>query len=426
MQTQCLRALPAVRPLGRHTCTDGALNLFYTASGFVCRFTGSELRLCLNAGFTLYEPWLSVEVNGAWVARFPVAAGESEVCLLRGMTPGVPKTVRVVKDVQPCPATPATFCRCARCAMTAAGFCRCRNRRTGWNYRRQHHQRRRDCRRRGGAGLGQYVFWRAAPLCPPDRRRAERRLAHRQPERLGAFGSSWDNDPHCRVLDHYDTVCGVAAGAPHAALGAQQPYDFAAWPADAVILNLGTNDEHALDNPPWTDPATGDAFAQRPTPLHLAALEQAAVDALKTVARAQPARAAGMGLRYAGAGAHGPAAAQRRGPLCGRDRRRARGLPAAARRHGRNAGFPPAPRPRLPPPGRRNADGLFAGAPAPLSFLPKTSSQVRPPGNCWGPDVPHDKGVFVCRSTACFFCFAFCPSCWRCTASSPRGGGNTF
>lgn len=34
-------------------------------------------------------------------------------------------------------------------------------------------------------------------------------------------------------------------------LGAQQPYDFAAWPADAVILNLGTNDWNAFHNPPW-------------------------------------------------------------------------------------------------------------------------------------------------------------------------------
>lgn len=77
-------------------------------------------------------------------------------------------------------------------------------------------------------------------------------------------------------------------GAHNEALGAQQPCDFAAWPADAVMINLGTNDEHALDNPAWADPATGEAFAQRPTPEHLAELEQTAVDALKTLRRRNP------------------------------------------------------------------------------------------------------------------------------------------
>ncbi len=288
MQTQCLRALPAVRPLGRHTCTDGALNLFYTASGFVCRFTGSELRLCLNAGFTLYEPWLSVEVNGAWVARFPVAAGESEVCLLRGMTPGVPKTVRVVKDVQAMPGDPGHFLQVRALRYDGGGFLPLPEP----AYRLEFIG---DSITSGEGTVGAVgeqdwvsMFFGALPhyaRLTADALNADWRIVSQS-----GWGllSSWDNDPHCRVLDHYDTVCGVAAGAPNAALGAQQPYDFAAWPADAVILNLGTNDEHALDNPPWTDPATGDAFAQRPTPLHLAALEQAAVDALKTVRARNP------------------------------------------------------------------------------------------------------------------------------------------
>lgn len=46
-------------------------------------------------------------------------------------------------------------------------------------------------------------------------------------------------------------------GQRNAALGAQQENDFAAWQPDAVIVNLGTNDTGAFDNPPWTDPATG-------------------------------------------------------------------------------------------------------------------------------------------------------------------------
>ena len=53
-------------------------------------------------------------------------------------------------------------------------------------HRRQHHQRRGRDRRQTGGGLGQRLFQRGAPLCPPDGRGAGRGMAHHQPERLGA------------------------------------------------------------------------------------------------------------------------------------------------------------------------------------------------------------------------------------------------
>ena len=43
---------------------------------------------------------MSVELNGAWISRFPVNKGESEICCFRGMTPGTQKHIRVLKDVQ--------------------------------------------------------------------------------------------------------------------------------------------------------------------------------------------------------------------------------------------------------------------------------------------------------------------------------------
>ena len=283
-----LPRLPAVRPLGRCTFTDGALNLFYTAAGFVCRFTGSELHLHLNAGFTLYEPWLSVELNGAWIARFPVAAGESEICLFRGMTPGAPKTVRVLKDVQAMHDDPGHFVQITGLSAPDGEFLplpepACRLEFVG------------DSITSGEGALGAQCEedW-VSPFFS-----AENHYARLTADALGAdwrivsqsgWGllSSWDNDPHRRVMDFYGAVCGLAAGAHNEALGAQQPYDFAAWPADAVIINLGTNDDGAMNNPPWTDPVTGEAFAQRPTPEHLAKLEQAAVDALKTLRSRNP------------------------------------------------------------------------------------------------------------------------------------------
>ena len=288
MEKVSLQVLPAVRPLGRHTFTGGALNLFYTASGFECSFTGSELHLCLRAGASAHEPWISVLLNGAWIARFPVAAGESEICLFRGLTPGVARHVRVLKDVQAMPDEPDHFLQITALGVRDGEFLPL----PAPAYRLEFIG---DSITSGEGAIGakQEEDWVSAFFS------AVPHYARLTAEALGAewriisqsgWGllSGWDNDPRHRVMDYYEQVCGVAAGAHNAALGAQQPYDFAAWPADAVIINLGTNDEGAMNNPPWTDPVTGESHAQRPTPEHLAALEQKAVDVLKTVRAHNP------------------------------------------------------------------------------------------------------------------------------------------
>lgn len=288
MEKRSLASLPQVRALGRHTGGRDPLTLFYTASGIECLFTGSELHLCLNAGFDLYEPWISVELNGAWIARFPVPAGESEVCLFRGMTPGRVKHVRVLKDVQAMHDDPGHFLQVTGLAFADGGFLplpepACRLEFVGNSITSGE----------GALGARCEEDW-ISPFFS-----AVNHYARMTADALGAewrivsqsgWGllSSWDNDPRCRVMAYYDTVCGLADGPHNAALGAQQPCRFDAWPADAVILNLGTNDNNAMDNPPWADPATGRQYAQRPTPEHLAALEQSAVDAIKQVRARNP------------------------------------------------------------------------------------------------------------------------------------------
>ena len=99
LTTATLTQLPQVRALGRHTSRD-PLTLFWTASGIELDFTGSELWVDFFADYEVMEPWVSVELNGAWIARFAVNPGQSRICLFRGMTPGKAKHLRLLKDVQ--------------------------------------------------------------------------------------------------------------------------------------------------------------------------------------------------------------------------------------------------------------------------------------------------------------------------------------
>lgn len=75
--------------------------LYWAGSSLEFTFTGSELRLSFDANFTQLEPWISAELNGAPLLRMPLERGNSSVRLFRGMTPGVPKHVRVFKETQP-------------------------------------------------------------------------------------------------------------------------------------------------------------------------------------------------------------------------------------------------------------------------------------------------------------------------------------
>lgn len=132
LTTAALTQLPQVRALGRHTGRD-PLTLFWTASGIELEFTGSELWVDLFADYEVVEPWVSVELNGAWVARFAVNPGKSRVCLFRGMTPGKAKHVRLLKDVQAMHDDRRTCCRSPGWNMQTANFCPCRSRFIGWN-----------------------------------------------------------------------------------------------------------------------------------------------------------------------------------------------------------------------------------------------------------------------------------------------------
>lgn len=98
-KTVSVAALPQVRVLGRTTGTD-EVNLFWTGSGIEFIYTGSELQVEVNADYDAYEPWLAVELNGVQISRVPLNKGKNEVCLFRGMTVGKPKHVRILKEVQ--------------------------------------------------------------------------------------------------------------------------------------------------------------------------------------------------------------------------------------------------------------------------------------------------------------------------------------
>ena len=69
------------------------------------------------------------------------------------------------------------------------------------------------------------------------------------------------NIPSC-----YEKICGLGLGKVNEAVGAQKDYNFASWKPDAIVVNLGTNDASAFNQPPFTIPETGETFKQHKNP----------------------------------------------------------------------------------------------------------------------------------------------------------------
>lgn len=275
--------LPHVRILGRNSSGRQGPVLWHTGSGFTCRFTGSELWLYIDAEFTQIEPWLAVEVNGAWLQRFPLCRGLNNICLFRGMTAGTVKQVRVLKECQAMPDDPTHSVRLLglRWPDEDAGFLSLPEPK----YRLEFIG---DSITSGEGLAGAQsetdwlpMFFSAVPhyaRLTADALGAEYRIFSQSGWGLC---SSWDNDPRHVVMDHYTTVCGQG--------GDSTRYDFAAWPADAVILNLGTNDCGAMAQPALRHPETGKLiFQQTDTPEGHARISKAVAKALHTARRCNP------------------------------------------------------------------------------------------------------------------------------------------
>lgn len=265
LQISPLSVLPQIRALGRHRGRN-PLPLFWTASGAELLFTGSELWFQLECDYTEIEPWVSIELNGAWIARQALTPRRNRVCAFRGMTPGTPKHVRLLNDVQPMQQDPTHFLQLNAVEYAGGEFLplpepRCRLEFVG------------DSITSGEGTLGarQEEDWIGAFFS------AENHYARLTSDALGAeyrlvsqsgwgIVCGWDNDPHHTLPPYYEQVCGVAEGARNTALGAKQQNDFSAWQPNAVIVNLATNDEHAFCNPAWLDPVTGKAYKLRTLP----------------------------------------------------------------------------------------------------------------------------------------------------------------
>lgn len=283
--------IPNLRFLGRFeeetARRAGVLPLFWSGGGIEFCFSGSELCITLEANFTEAAPWVAVEINGALLLRTPLNRGVNTLCVLQGLTAGTPRHVRVLKETQPMPENRMNCLWISELRWTGGAFLPL----PAPSFRLEFvgdsltsGEGLYGARAESDFASAWFSAARAFPRLTADRLRADCRTVSQS-----GWGvrSDWRNNPRHALPDFYTQVCGPAAGNLSAALGAQKPHDFSAWQADAVVVNLGTNDAGAMENPPCPGP-DGMSFQQRRDAEGLRLLEDAAVEFLYTLRQHNP------------------------------------------------------------------------------------------------------------------------------------------
>lgn len=261
---------------GRTGCSpDGSpflnpLTLFWTASGMECAVTEAELYADIECDYKCYRPWISVWINGKRTARFAPEKGRSRICLcdnaVQTTSVGHGIThIQILKEAQAMAGDSAhRFCIHGFCTNSGKAVPDIFMPLEPKKYLFECIGDSITC----GEGLEDSVpgkAWNSA--WQGTRNHFALILSQRFNADISIIAQSgwgllcgWNNDPHCTIPPLYRFVCSLAKGAANREAGASQAWDFSRHKTDAVIINLGSNDEYAFRAAPWEDPASGKTY----------------------------------------------------------------------------------------------------------------------------------------------------------------------
>ncbi len=284
--------VPYMHIYGRTGRITQPLPLFFNGSGIEVKINGEELWVDVETDCDFLEMWVAYEINGAFIGRQMLLPGRHSLCLLRRQDPNEIKTVKFYRELQAAGDEEKSFLT-VHSIKTDGDF-----------FKTDEH----NCKLEFigdsiTSGEGSYgniadTVWVSMYMSASVNYATMTSKALNADYRLlsqGGWGvfSGWDNDFRHNIPSVYEKVCGLAPGEHNKSLGAADDYDFSFGP-DAIIVNLGTNDNSAFNSPPFTDPDTGEVHHLRRDPDgsfnkdDIKLVENAIVDFLKMLRKHNP------------------------------------------------------------------------------------------------------------------------------------------
>lgn len=233
----------ALRILGR-TSTSHPFSFFWTASGIEFAAGAGKVTCELTSAYADNEIWVDVLVDGARTQRVMLPKGTTTLTLARNLDPSVIRTFSLRRDTQAMPEEDPSILTLE--SLTVDGnFAPLPKRRYQLEFIGDS-----ITSGEGGCGAVTENEWKSFVFDSYEnyaRLTADRLHATYQvlsSSGWGAFCSFDGNKRHALPL-YYDEVCGLLAGPANEAAGTKEPWDFAKFRPDAVVVNLGSNDWNA-------------------------------------------------------------------------------------------------------------------------------------------------------------------------------------
>ena len=223
------------------------LALFWTGSGIEINIAAKELWIDLESHYSEMEPWILIRINGSLVSRMMIHEGRRKICVFRGFDEAETHNVKIIKETQAM-SEDTEHCLLVHTLFVSSEAEFFPVKKASYNF--EFIGDSITCGE-GLAGARNEACWSSAWMSTANN------YAFLVSEKLDAdcriiaqsgwgIYCGWDGRTDCSLPDYYTQVCGLASGEKNIRLGAAQQYQFEKWPADCVILSLGTNDACAF------------------------------------------------------------------------------------------------------------------------------------------------------------------------------------
>lgn len=239
-----------IQKCGRGYVIDGRFPLFYTGSGVEFELKASELWFEFTSDFHSFESWVSVILNGVRISRFMVPKGTQKFCIFRNMNPETVKNIRLVKDTQALRDDPEHFLS-INAIYTDGEIVPYRGKKLKIEVIG-------DSISSGEGLIGAKKEEDWIPCFFDSVNQYGTILAAELNADLRVLSQSgwgvvcgWDNNPNNAIPKIYDSVCACNLSEEGKRFGSLNQHDFSSWQPDIIIVNLGTNDTNAFQNPEW-------------------------------------------------------------------------------------------------------------------------------------------------------------------------------
>ena len=230
--------------LGRTTQGENKqCHLFWTASGVEFIFQGTAVGAEFTADYAMYAPWISIFLDGVCLIRMPLNRGKQKIMFFENMAEDTVHRIRILKEVQ-------AMHDDEEHALSIDGILLNGVLKQSPRYRyRLEFVGDSITSAEGAIGAQKEMDWISAFFCPKnsypvmvaDEMQADFRIVSQSG--WGVY-KSWDGYEECAIPRFYSKVCGLLLGEANKNKGALNSYDFKEWQPDAVIINLGTNDDN--------------------------------------------------------------------------------------------------------------------------------------------------------------------------------------